>query len=215
MALLATGCAVRMITTKNPVHAALWLVGNFVSLGVIFLMLSAPVLFAVQLIVYAGAIMVLFLFVIMFFMSPRARQYLRPPLRSQQVIGGVLAITLLAMIFVAFLHSAELGVPVLGDRENYDPQAAYAQGQREEGAGLGNAKALSTWLFQYEVLPFELTGILLLAALLGAMMVARDEVSEGHRKLDHFAPVLHPEDEFPTGDEPEPVAQSEDAEVAR
>lgn len=214
MALLAVFCAVRMITTKNPVHAALWLVGNFVSLGVIFLMLSAPVLFAVQLIVYAGAIMVLFLFVIMFFMSPRARQYLRPPLRSQQAIGGVLAITLISMIVVALAKNGEQGVPILDNGGNYDATSAYAQGISQEGSTMGSAKALSVWLFQYDVLPFELTGILLLAALLGAMMVARDEVGEGRRKIAHYAPVLHPEDEFPTDPPEETEAAREGSEVA-
>ena len=69
-----------MIASRNPVHSALYLVCTLVALGVIYLILSAPVLFAVQLIVYAGAIMILFLFVIMFFMAPSALRWLRPPL---------------------------------------------------------------------------------------------------------------------------------------
>src|SRR5947208_7106043 len=91
LAAAALACAVGMVAVKNPVHAALLLVGNFVAVAVIYLLLSAPLLFAIQLIVYAGAIMVLFLFVIMFFMAPSARQWLRPPLKSQLVFGGILA----------------------------------------------------------------------------------------------------------------------------
>src|SRR5438132_14220970 len=97
----AVACAIGMVCTRNPIHAALWLVGNFVSLGVIYLSLSAPVLFAVQLIVYAGAIMVLFLFVIMFFMSPQARQWLHPPLRSQNIWAGLVGIALICLLAYA------------------------------------------------------------------------------------------------------------------
>jgi hypothetical protein len=148
----------------------------------------------------------------MFFMSPKARHYLRPPLRTQQVIGGVLAVALISLLVLAFARSGTEGVPILDNGGNFDPEAAYAQGAAQEGAVMGDARALSVWMFQYQVLPFELTGILLLAALLGAMMVARDEVSEGRRKLEHFAPVLNPEDEFPT-DEPGAAAEAESREA--
>jgi len=178
-----------MLTARNPVHSALWLVGNFIAMAVIYLMMSAPVLFAVQLIVYAGAIMVLFLFVVMFFMSPRALRFLRPPLRGQLVLGGILVVALLVMIFI--------GLGVGGD--SFLVEQPGTVGVRElaatdTGTGMGDPRPLGDWLFSYHMLPFELTSILLLIAMVGALMVARDIRSEGREILPEVAPVAHPQE---------------------
>jgi NADH-quinone oxidoreductase subunit J len=184
MAAAAVACAAGMVSTKNPIHAALWLVGNFVSLAVIYLILSAPVLFAVQLIVYAGAIMVLFLFVIMFFMSPQARQWLQPPLRSQLLFGGLASIALLGLLVFGFMRSGEQ----LGYADPYKAaEVTNAPADYDPTADMGDPWSLSTWMFSYQVLPFELTSLLLLAALLGAVMVARDPREEGTGRVIHFA----------------------------
>jgi NADH-quinone oxidoreductase subunit J len=207
MAILAVVCALGMVTAKNPVHSALWLVANFVSLAVIYLLLSAPVLFAVQMIVYAGAIMVLFLFVIMFFMAPSMRQWLRPPLKSQIVFGGVLVIAFM-LVFMLSLG----GIQAISSGANEPATAAApasapdAQAQSLEAQAVatppwavnangvpqyGQPKALGMWMFQNYTLPFELTSILLLAALLGAVMLARDVHSEGREHVEETAPVVH------------------------
>jgi NADH-quinone oxidoreductase subunit J len=213
MAILAVVCALGMVTAKSPIHSALWLVANFVSLAVIYLLLSAPVLFAIQMIVYAGAIMVLFLFVIMFFMAPSMRQWLRPPLKSQIVFGGVLVIAFL-LVFMLSLG----GIQALSSgpdepatttaaqaMQDSDAQNAMAQSEEAqtptpkslaEAKGVpqyGQPKALGMWMFQYYTLPFELTSILLLAALLGAVMLARDVHSEGREHVEETAPVVHAE----------------------
>ncbi len=207
MAILAVICALGMVTSKNPVHSALWLVANFVSLAVIYLILSAPVLFAIQMIVYAGAIMVLFLFVVMFFMAPSARQWLRPPLKSQIVVGGVLVVAFL-MLFMLGLGGIE--AMSSGEDEPAAVTTAQAQSGAEQAAGegaqaqtppwaratktvpqFGQPKALGLWMFQHHTLPFELTSILLLAALLGAVMLARDVRSEGREHVEENAPVAH------------------------
>ena len=70
---LALVGAVGMVSARNPVHSALFLIANFFALAVIFLLLSAPVIAALEILVYAGAIMVLFVFVIFFFVSPGQR----------------------------------------------------------------------------------------------------------------------------------------------
>jgi NADH-quinone oxidoreductase subunit J len=183
MAGIAVVCAVGMVGSKNPVHSALWLVGNFVSLAVVYLILSAPMLFAIQMIVYAGAIMVLFLFVVMFFMAPSARTWLRPPLKGQLVIGGLLAIMLLVLVYMGF------------GKGGIDPQFNFAE-KRESTVSqlteqMGQPRELGRWLFNYHALPFELTSLLLLAALLGAVMLARDESSEGREEFVEFAPTVH------------------------
>jgi NADH-quinone oxidoreductase subunit J len=192
MAGAAVACAFGMVSTKNPIHAALWLVGNFVSLAVIFLILSAPMLFAIQLIVYAGAIMVLFLFVIMFFMAPQARQWLNPPLRGQLFFGGLATLALFALLAYGLASSGALN---FGMSEAEEIQAGATGLNPVDYTELGQPKQLSLWMFTYQVLPFELTSLLLLAALLGAMMVARDVREEGRGKVTHYAAVVHPEQE--------------------
>jgi NADH-quinone oxidoreductase subunit J len=156
---------------------------------VVFLILSAPVLFAIQLIVYAGAIMVLFLFVIMFFMSPEARTWRQRTLKRQYVVGGTLALAFIMLIAwgmlrtdadEAFSTQWSLAAPPTGS-------ASLAQ----QEAAMGQPRAIGQWLFANDVLPFELTSLLLLLAILGAMLVARDVHSEGREKLPEFAPVYH------------------------
>jgi NADH-quinone oxidoreductase subunit J len=191
MAVLAVACAVGMLSAKNPVHSALWLVGNFSAIAVIFLLLSAPVLFAIQLIVYAGAIMVLFIFVIMFFMSPKARQWLRPALKGQLVFGGVLV--------VAFLLLLIWGIGVTGvGMSSSAPASDGLRVSRDVGdddvVGMGNPRPLGNWLFSWQVLPFELTSILLLIAMIGALMVARDLRSEGREDVPETAAVVDMDD---------------------
>ncbi|MCH7472913.1 NADH-quinone oxidoreductase subunit J [bacterium] len=193
MAAIAVACAVGMVSSRNPVHCALWLVGNFVALAVIFLILSAPVLFALQLIVYAGAIMVLFLFVIMFFMSPQALRWLRPPVKGQLVFGGILVVLFLLLILGVFASSGvgvHFGEVLWGEGEGM----AFAPPPEGEG-GMGEPRQLGRWLFSYHVLPFELTSLLLLAGLLGAVMVARDVKGEGRKRTVRHARVAGREED--------------------
>ena len=185
LAAVAVGCAVGTISTRNPVHSALWLVACFVDIAVIYLMLSAPLLFAVQMIVYAGAIMVLFLFVVMFFMAPSARKWQRPALKSQLAFGGLFALALVLLLLFGFnLAGNSLA---FGDVVE-DGKVLTTFAPQDSGPEVGNPLPLGIWLFRNHVLPFELTSILLLAAMLGAIMVARDERSEGRRQTEHFAP---------------------------
>ncbi len=190
MAAIAVVCAIGMLSSRNPVHSALWLVGNFMAIAVIFLLLSASVLFAIQLIVYAGAIMVLFLFVVMFFMSPRLRRWMRPALKGQLVLGGLLVIAFLLLLLWGAFGSAfgtVIGEPS-GARESLVAAAT------DTAVGMGDPRPLGNWLFSYHVLPFELTSVLLLIAMVGALMVARDIRSEGRDRLPDTAPVVRPED---------------------
>ena len=77
----------------------------------------------------------------------------------------------------------------------YEPSADFAQveGEIDSMMAMGNPKPLGIYLFSYHVLPFELTSILLLAALLGALLIARDQRGEGRSELPEFAPVKHEE----------------------
>jgi NADH-quinone oxidoreductase subunit J len=179
MGIAAVACAVGMLSTKNPVHSALFLVGNFIAVAVIYLLLSAPMLFAIQLIVYAGAIMVLFLFVVMFFMAPSARQYLRPALKGQLVFGGIAVVAFLLLLFAGLAASGGSMLP--GGAQPLPVEA---------GDNLGAPRAIGAWMFTYHVMPFNVIGVLLLAALIAAVMVGRDRVSEGRSHVPEFAPHL-------------------------
>ncbi|MCC7478867.1 NADH-quinone oxidoreductase subunit J [bacterium] len=199
MAALAVAAAAGMVTSKNPVHSALWLVVNFIGLAMIYLVLSAPMLFAVQLIVYAGAIMVLFLFVVWFFMSPRARQFMRPPLRSQLLFGGVLSVLLLGLLaYAAFTGGSNMSFGELLPAEpGQSVNEAMNLTRPEDTAStpleelpMGHPRQVGTFMFSYHVLPFTLTSLVLLAALLGALMVARDELEEGIGNFKRYAAVV-------------------------
>jgi NADH-quinone oxidoreductase subunit J len=154
---LALGAAVGMLFQRNAVHAALLLVVNLLSVGVLFLTLQAEFLFVAQIIVYAGAIVVLFLFVIMLLGVDR-EEILAEPRRfqiRQAVLGGIVALVLVGALF------GTLG----GARVAAELPAAPA--------GFGTAQSIGTSLFTAYLLPFEVTGLLLLVATIGILMLAK------------------------------------------
>jgi NADH-quinone oxidoreductase subunit J len=191
MAALAIACAVGMVSTKNPVHSALWLVLNFSAIAVIYLILNAPVLFAIQLIVYAGAIMVLFLFVVMYFMGPERLAFKTRILKRQIIVGGALALAFI-LVFAWALSTSDVEA-VLNEQPSLSMRAEATTRNTEQT--MGQPAELGRWLFSNQVLPFELTSILLLLAILGAMMVARDVHGEGREEMPAFAAVIKPQGE--------------------
>jgi NADH-quinone oxidoreductase subunit J len=154
---ISVASAIGMLVMRNAVHAALFLVVNFFCLAVMYLLLDAPFLFAVQIIVYAGAIMVLFLFVIMLLGVDRDDD-LRERLVAQRPLAIVLALAFVVEIFVAV--RAGIGFATKA------PEGFEAV---NEG---GNARALAEVLFRDYFLPFEITSILLIIAAIAAMVLA-------------------------------------------
>jgi NADH-quinone oxidoreductase subunit J len=155
---ISVGSAVGMLLARNAVHAALFLVVNFFCLAVFFLLLDAPFLFAVQIIVYAGAIMVLFLFVIML-LGVDSNDDLRERLVAQRPLAVLLAIGFIVEIFVAVRAGVGFATraPEDFDRVNLG----------------GNAQALARVLFRSYFFPFEVTSILLIVAAIAAMVLAQ------------------------------------------
>jgi NADH-quinone oxidoreductase subunit J len=151
---VSIGAAALMLFQRNAVHAALLLVLNQFTLAVFFVLLEAHFLAAVQVIVYAGAIMVLFLFVIMFLGVDR-REALVETIRGQRW----LAIGLGVLLVGGVVASVALGV---GLSEAPGP-----------GAGGDNVRAVARVLFTRYVFPFEVTSILLIVAAVAAMVLAR------------------------------------------
>ncbi len=155
---ISVGSAVAVLFQRNAVHSALFLIVNFFTLAVFYLVLGAPFLFAVQIIVYAGAIMVLFLFVIMLLGVDRDESLVER-LRGQRPTAILLGLGLAAEMFVAI--RASLGLA--------KGPADFDQVVNEGG----NAEALSRVLFRDYFLPFEVTSILLIVAAVAAMVLAQ------------------------------------------
>jgi NADH-quinone oxidoreductase subunit J len=154
---IASGIA--MLLMRNAVHAALFLIINFFCLAVFYLILGAPFLFAVQIIVYAGAIMVLFLFVIML-LGVDGREDLRERrLIAQRPLAVILGIGFVLEVF--FAVRAAIG---------FSRHAPAGFGKVNEG---GNTLALARVLFRTYFFPFEVTSILLIIAAIAVMVLAQ------------------------------------------
>jgi NADH-quinone oxidoreductase subunit J len=149
---LAIGCALAMVAQRNPLYSAISLIGVFLALSCLYLTLAAPFIAAVQVIVYAGAIMVLVVFVIML-LNVEAEERRRPRLAYLVPVAVVLAAVLIGE--VAFILYA---MPIKLERPPGD---------------IGLTASIGTGLFTKYLLPFEITSILLLMALVGAMTLAR------------------------------------------
>ena len=153
-AALALVGGVMMITRKNAVHAAVYLVLTFVSVAAIYILLGAEFLFAVQVLVYAGGIMVLFLFVIMLVNLEEPRRFSGGRLRL--VTSFVITLLLFGMLARLFGRTAQGAAPL----------AVAPQGE-------GNLQLVGALLFTDYLLPFEVVSVLLLVAMIGAIVLGR------------------------------------------
>ncbi len=173
--------AVMMLTVKSPVHAALCLVGVMATLAVHYIMLHAYFLGVVQIVVYAGAIMVLFLYIIMFFYAPGTRDGGMSVHYVQSAGAIILALVFLTLIGGSMYLSRQIdlvGAPEAAHIRDYQSLAWVgpvkttsedAQREFEES----NPALVGKLLFSKNLLPFEITGFLLLAAMMGAFVLAK------------------------------------------
>ncbi len=167
---VSLGSAISMVAMRNAVHAALMLVLNFFTIAVLYAVLEAQFLAVIQIIVYAGAIMVLFLFVIMLLGVAKSD-------KPRASIGGLPIAALLAGVLLFAGVATGIAGAYLGPRSVCgDP---VAQGDGEPCRGLeavntdGNIQALGERLFSDYVWPFEVTAVLLVIAAVGAMVIGR------------------------------------------
>ena len=162
-AALAIGGAIGMITARNPVASLLFLVLTFFSLAAIYVLLGAHFIAATQVIVYAGAIMVLFLFTIM--LLNLGHDYASDLRRGLWITAGFLVAGVLG-----FVISRTLTVPQI--------VASSGQGAAIDAAvrELGAVGAIGQPLFRNFIVPFELTSLLLLVAAVGAVLLAKRRV---------------------------------------
>ena len=163
---ISVGSAIAMVVQRNAVHAALFLVLNLFTIAIFYLVLGASFLFAVQIIVYAGAIMVLFLFVIMLLGVDRDESLVER-LRGQRTIGIVLGLAIALELIVAI----RAGVGFSSAPGRFDAAAK----------GGGNAAAISSVLFRRYFFPFEVTSVLLIVAAIAVVVLAAREHRSGRR----------------------------------
>jgi NADH-quinone oxidoreductase subunit J len=152
---LAIGCAIAMVSQRNPLYSAISLIGVFIALASLYVMLAAPFIAAVQVIVYAGAIMVLVIFVIML-LNVEEEEPRRKRLRFLVPVAIAMAAILIAET-VFILYSVQTAA-------NSFPANA---------SDVGLTHSIGEGLFTKYLLPFEITSILLLMAIVGAMSLAR------------------------------------------
>jgi NADH-quinone oxidoreductase subunit J len=157
LALVAIASALGMLISRNAIYSALFLVLNFATVAVFFLLLNAPFIAVAQVSVYTGAIMVLFLFVIMLLGAERAGpvqaiQWQRP-----------LAIILAAILLI------EAGFILFSQRGVLPPVTTQVP------LSFGSPAQVGTDLFSNYLLPFEVTSVLLLVAMVGAIILTKSE----------------------------------------
>ncbi|HLB24719.1 MAG TPA: NADH-quinone oxidoreductase subunit J [Nitrospirota bacterium] len=151
-------CALMVITRRNPVHCALFMLPLMFHVAGIFIMLNAEFVAAVQVLVYAGAIMVLFLFVIMLFKGADGQKDKAGFQGSWPVI--VPLITVLCGFFMSILVRASFN----GTKGQYPIEAV---------AKIGNSQAVGRVLFTDFLFPFEVASVILLVAMVGAIVLAK------------------------------------------
>lgn len=158
LSFLAVLSALMVVFSRNPIYSVLYLVITFFCVGGHYLLLSAEFLFAVHLIVYAGAIMVLFLYVIMLL---NLNIETEPQKKSVYKVTAVISGGLLMLVLVAALRGAE------------SPELVFGA-----NAEVGLVKNLGKMLFNEFLLPFEIVSVLLLAAMVGAVMLGKTPLKE-------------------------------------
>jgi NADH-quinone oxidoreductase subunit J len=166
--ILALGVLVagaQVVLRKNPIHGALSLVASFFFLAGVYVLLAAHLIAILQIIVYAGAVMVLFVFVIML-LNLREQELGEPRFTVWKGVG--LCAVLLGTGLLAF---RALGLAYGGSRPPHDmaQSAAY-------GAAFGSVRAVAHAVYVGSLLPFELTSLLLLVAIVGAVVVAKGRI---------------------------------------
>jgi NADH-quinone oxidoreductase subunit J len=156
-AALAIAGAVLMVTRRNIIHGAVFLITTLLATAGIFLILSAEFLFVVQIILYVGGIMVLFVFVIMLVNLDVAMRLVQ--FNHQRFVAGILALVLAALMALTVRMGHGLQLKPSGEPMPFK-----------------NTEAVGNALFQHYMLPFEIASILLLVAMVGAVVMAKRRV---------------------------------------
>lgn len=161
LAAFILGFGVLVVTARNTVHCVLFLVANFLCVAVVYVLLGAEFLAIIQILVYAGGIVVLYLFVVML-VSLRFGPHAQLDSRRQSRLGFIVAALMLAEISAILVYSAARPAPAVAIAP------ARASG--------GNTEIIGMLLYTDYLVPFELTSMLLLVAMIGAILLAKKEI---------------------------------------
>lgn len=156
-AIFAVACAINLVIQRHPINSALSLIGVMGSLAVLYLLLGGEFIAAAQMIVYAGAIMVLFVFVIMLLNAGAERR------SNKSLLVRLLGVPLLAIFFAVLGYTIHRLLPVV-DPVRFGDFTGGSPGE------------FGRVLFTRYLLPFEVTSVLILIAILGAVVLARKEI---------------------------------------
>jgi NADH-quinone oxidoreductase subunit J len=162
---LAIGASALVIGQRNPMYSVMFLIAAFAALSGLYIQLEAPFVAVAQIIIYAGAIMVLFLFVVMLLNAPKedgAEWDQSHPLRRGGMarVGAVLAGVLILQLAYALMQIRELDAPV---------------GSQTGASTVSSVRELGRVLFDRHAFAFEATSVLILVAMVGAVVLARRE----------------------------------------
>ncbi|MSO56865.1 MAG: NADH-quinone oxidoreductase subunit J [Acidobacteria bacterium] len=162
-ATLAVVTSLLVVAQSNPVHSVLLLIGSFVALAGLYVLLAAPFVAVIQIIVYAGAIMVLFLFVVMLLNASKEDAVQAGIMESgtTRVLGALLALALVAELVWAVSRSGAAGL-----------------GSAGEGRHSWSVTEIGVMIFQDYAFAFEATSILILVAMVGAVALAGRHLAE-------------------------------------
>ena len=164
LAAFILGFAVLVITTKDTVHSVLFLVLDFLFVAALYVLLGAPFLAAIQILVYAGGIVVLYLFVVMLVNLKRAPEAHQDPHRRTKLGFGLSAVVLLELCAIAVFSNAQ------------PAPAAAATNALAAMPVSGNTEQVGWLLYTSYLIPFEIASMLLLVAMIGAIVLAKREL---------------------------------------
>lgn len=162
-AFLAVICAINVVVQTHPIASALSLIGVMGSLAVLYLLLGGEFIAMAQVIVYAGAIMVLFIFVIMLLNTGGESE------RKGSMFSKVAGIPLLAVLLGMIAY-------FIGRQFSNSGLVVFGALKDSAGQSLGSAASVGTAIFTTYLLPFEVTSVLILIAIIGAIVLARKEL---------------------------------------
>jgi NADH-quinone oxidoreductase subunit J len=160
---LAVAASVLVVGQRKPIYSVVWLIASFLGLAGLYVLLGAPFLAVIQIIIYAGAILVLFLFVVMLLNAPKEGPPLEATPSGPRRAGVVLSVLLVAELAWALFEAAALQEPSAGL-----PEAA--------AANLGSVRAIGQVLYTDYAFAFEVTSLLIIVAMVGAVVLAKRHV---------------------------------------
>ncbi len=158
LAIVTALSAVMVVTRRNPMYSALWLLVTLISMAGIYLLLNAEFVAAIQVIVYAGGVLILYVFVIML-VDLSSDEGPRPAFHKPLQIGA-------ALVTATLIGGIVLSITMGGVE-------SLSRGGAAEGVAADSTKALARELFLTYLYPFEIASILLLAAMIGSVVLAR------------------------------------------